>query len=213
MSCLPVFKVGDVVRRRGYEPSTIGVVDTFLRQENGEKWAHVLFDDGSKATVDPSYLEHTTRPAESPSENARPSGKSDKSDTTSSALGGTIMADDKGIYLSISTHIRGETYELFLAMLDREARAWLESDHGQAMVRSAVKKAIDEEIHRHFTWGFDKDPRAEEFKGRVRDAMFKHLLTTLPGVPPTGRMKTLASKEHPCESCGATIEHWCGAAP
>lgn len=64
---LPVFKVGDVVRRKGHGPCTLGVVDAILR-EYEELWPFVLWDDGGESRIKPSSLQHAQRPA--PAESA-----------------------------------------------------------------------------------------------------------------------------------------------
>lgn len=101
-----------------------------------------------------------------------------------------MSEEEKGIYLAVSTYLKGPALEAFYALVAQEAKAYIESEHGQAHIRKAVVAVLDEQIRRHFSWDFDKDPRADAFKKIVTDAMFKELFRVVPDAMPDGKEGT-----------------------
>ncbi len=95
------------------------------------------------------------------------------------------MSDEKGFYISVSTHLKGEAYDAFLKVVEAEAKAWVASDAGRRIVKDAVVAVVKDQVQRHFSWNFDKDPRAEKFKAIVTDAMFAELFRAVEGTAPS----------------------------
>lgn len=96
------------------------------------------------------------------------------------------MSEEKGIYVSFSTHIGGAVHDELKASIERETHAWIQSDGGQAMIRRTVTKVIEQHIENAFNWYVREDPRAQALKTAIVDELYKELFKLVPrALPPT----------------------------
>ena len=77
--------------------------------------------------------------------------------------------EDRGIYISFQTHLKGDVYDMFKTAVEKEARAWLQSEKGQKILQAAVETSIRESIGNHFGYSLRDYPAFKRFQSIVTD--------------------------------------------
>lgn len=86
------------------------------------------------------------------------------------------MSDEKGIYVSVSTHVKGPVYDQFVAAIEAQIKDWIESSEGKAVISDAIKKAVNDQIRGVFSYGVHDEPKFKKFTDAVRRACLDTLL-------------------------------------
>jgi len=95
-----------------------------------------------------------------------------------------MSEEEKGIYVSFTTYLKGPAHEAFLKAVAVETEAWIGSPAGKQAIRSAVTKSIGDLIDRQFGWSCEKDARQARFKKIISDAFYAELFKAV-GASPT----------------------------
>ncbi len=83
--------------------------------------------------------------------------------------------DDRGIYISLSKYLKGDTYVFLVKQINAEILHWLESEEGKNTIKNEVNKCIRDAISHRFS-PYNSDPRIKTFEKMISERVTDELL-------------------------------------